>query len=48
VGDDVGAAVLELAAERRRLHARGESTEGRDWRPLIESLLAAGHGRAAS
>jgi siroheme synthase-like protein len=48
VGEDVARVALELADERRRLHTRGESTEGRDWRPLIESRLAADHGRAAS
>jgi siroheme synthase-like protein len=44
LGEAAGEVALELSAERRRLHAAGESTEGRDWRPLIESLFAE-HGR---
>jgi siroheme synthase-like protein len=48
VGEDVARVALELADERQRLHTRGESTEGRAWRPLFEARLAAGPGRAAS
>ena len=37
--DDVGALAEQLALERRRIHASGESTESRDWISLIESTL---------
>lgn len=39
VGPEVGAAALELLAERTALHAQGKTTEGIDWRPRIEELL---------
>jgi uroporphyrin-III C-methyltransferase len=37
----LAATASQLAAERRAVQAAGESTEGRDWRPRIEELVAA-------
>lgn len=39
VGPEVGDAAESLAAERAALHARGQTTEGIDWRTRIEELL---------
>ncbi len=39
VGPEVGDTAETLAAERAALHARGETTEGIDWRTRIEALL---------
>lgn len=39
--DDSWAEVVsDLALERARIHAAGESTEGLDWTPLIEQAIA--------
>ncbi|MFN0092110.1 MAG: bifunctional precorrin-2 dehydrogenase/sirohydrochlorin ferrochelatase [Acidimicrobiales bacterium] len=39
IGPEVGEAAVTLAERRAELHARGESTEGVDWRRQIEALL---------
>lgn len=41
VGPELAQIADELARERARLHASGISTESVEWRPLIESLVAA-------
>lgn len=38
---NLGEVAATLRGERRELHERGESTEGRDWRPRLRELLAA-------
>lgn len=38
-GPEFGAVVEDLAAERAAIHARGESTEGRDWTPSITAAV---------
>jgi siroheme synthase-like protein len=40
IGQNFEAVVADLAAERERVHARGESTEDLDWQPFIEATLA--------
>ena len=37
--DDLANVARVLREERDALHARGATTEGRDWRPRIEQLL---------
>jgi siroheme synthase-like protein len=43
--EDVVAVADELARRRQELKAAGQTTEGRDWRPLIDELLAARRAR---
>lgn len=38
--DELAELVSDLAAERARVHARGESTEDVNWAPIIERLAA--------
>jgi len=38
VPDDVGALARRLSARRDAIHAGGQTTEGMDWRPVIEEL----------
>ncbi|MGH9118427.1 MAG: precorrin-2 dehydrogenase/sirohydrochlorin ferrochelatase family protein [Acidimicrobiales bacterium] len=38
VGDDVGTVARRLSARRDAIHAAGETTEGMDWKPIIEEL----------
>lgn len=40
IGTAFADVVADLAAERERVHARGESTEDIDWEPLIDEVLA--------
>ncbi len=48
IGPEVGVVAESLATTRAAMHARGESTEAIDWRPIIEAALAQALGEAST
>lgn len=40
IGSEYATVVEQLGAQRRAIHAEGQSTEGIDWRPIIDLLVA--------